>query len=157
MGRKQFEQVVAQASREKLRLFTYDVTTSVAAGSGEETLIYSSPGTIASVVGIRFFADIPPTGVSGNHFWNVGYKTGISNAVDVVLLSASFSSVAQFNYSGLANGTSLLPADGVNSMKGISFDGVTPLRIFYNNLTNVATGTARRFIFVTYIEREVRV
>jgi hypothetical protein len=158
MGRKQFEQVVAQASREKLVTFGRDVTTNLATLTGEETLLYSSPGTIAEVVGIRFYANLPVGAASGSHLWTMCYKTGIGNNIDLINIASAFNVVAQLNNSHVINGTGV-PADQAAQatiIKGLKFDSVTPLRIFYDNQTNVGTGTARRFIYVTYIEREVR-
>jgi hypothetical protein len=156
MGRKQFESVVAQASREKLKLYTRDVTTpSIGIGALEQILIYSSPGTIAEVVGIRLYAAAPIGAASGTHNWYIGYKTGLSSNLDVLLLTGAFGAVAQYNYGSMANGTGLSPAAGLNGAS-LRFDDATPLMINYENLSNVVSGAARRFIFVTYVEREVR-
>jgi hypothetical protein len=158
MGRKQFETVVAQASREKLVQYGRDVTTSLNASTGEEILLYSSPGTIAELVGIRYYADKPVGAASGSHAWQLSYKTGISNNIDLLYITEVFSAAVQFNNNFAINGTGS-PTDLASQgqiVEGLKFDSVTPLRIFYNNLSNVATGTARRFIYATYIEREVR-
>jgi hypothetical protein len=158
MGRKQFEQVVAQASREKLKIYTRDVTTNLAAATGEEILIYSNPGTIAEVVGMRLYNVAPVGAASGNHYIYLGYKTGVSNNIDLMLISSVFGTGIQFVNSYVSMGTGTPTDIGAQGdiVRKIRFDDVTPLRIFYDNQTNVGTGTARRFIFITYIEREVR-
>jgi hypothetical protein len=158
MGRKQFEQIVAQASREKLKTYTRDVTTNLATLTGEEVLIYSSPGTIAQVVGMRLYNVAPVGAASGNHYIYVSYKTGVSNNIDLLNIASTFNTGIQLVNSAVTIGTPS-PTDVAAQgelIRSIMFDDVTPLRIFYDNQTNVGTGTARRFIFITYIEREVR-
>ena len=52
MGRKQFEQVVAQASREQLKQYDHETNTVIPANGGiEEILVYASPSNIARIVG----------------------------------------------------------------------------------------------------------
>lgn len=164
MGRKQFEQVVAQASREQLKQYDHETNTVISANGGiEEILVYASPSNIAKIVGL--YVDVPPTastGATGYQDLYFSYKvnTGSGNVnLDIAHGASGPSKNVTFQDSiwQTADSGTFPDNSTVGSvMQNVQFDSVVPFRIAYSNGTTVASNGGNRRYHITYIEREVR-
>lgn len=161
MPRRQFEQVVAQASRIRVKELPFTISGTVPVGSSDVIDIYSTPGTKSKVIGMYIQCLKPPGAASGTHY----FKT--YNASPVVGSKPEYFLCAQ-QYSGdiLLNRLGFLTYDNsisypkteegqLMALQSQMYDDVKALRIFYYNNTNVVQ-TQARTIFLLVEEMEIR-
>jgi hypothetical protein len=164
MGRREFETVVAQASRESLKQTLVDETGSVPINGYREVIVYASPSTIAKIVGLQAYATAATGGTTGWHEWFFSYllpqsTPGVTSNIDLANGSSLPGSAVWFQHSHwLVADSKKFPPEGVGSiMQNAQFDSSIGFRMGYFNYTNIATPASqvRRF-YLTYVEREVR-
>jgi hypothetical protein len=165
MARKEFETVVAQASRESLVRYTNEVSTAVPASTGfEEILIYAGQNQVGKIIEVMVL--VPGmAGATGNHEVWMSYNVPnsilhVSTNVDLVMGQSTGATPIQyqFGYWYVANNQQQPPSGNIlqgTNIRGAEFDSTVAFRIGYLNYSNIANTNNRKY-YVTYTQREVR-
>lgn len=154
--RKEFETIVASAPREKMKRYDLSRNTTIAAGQTEFISIYSPPGTISKVLAIVSL--IPALiGVTngGSNWLYVDYPDSI---LDLITVSGANGSEIRINNNQMVMGSNPFPTDPIvfqNTIMNITFDDSIPLRLVYQNGTDVNTGISERIYSIYAIEKTV--
>lgn len=155
MGRKQFESIVATASRKSFHSDKNSPGTIVPAGGTENLDIFSPSGSVGRVVSMTAIGYAPVGATSGTHLMNIcpssggaAFTQGESNYIDDV----------NFGVNSWVTATSIArPSDEsavVTALQNVMFDDVTGFRFQYTNNTDVdQTGT--RILNLNWIEEVV--
>jgi hypothetical protein len=165
MARREFETVVAQASREALKQTLVDETGSVPINGYREVIVYSSPSTIGRIVGLQALAEAITGGTTGWHEWFFSYllptsQPGVTSNIDLTNGRSLPGSAVWFQHSHWITANDKIFPDNTTVgmiLQNAQFDDTIGFRMGYFNYSNVATQAAqKRRFFVTYVEREVR-
>lgn len=158
MGRRQFESVVAQAPKIKVKEIPLSSSTSIPASSSEAIDVYSAAGTISTVIASYFQASPPNGAVSGSHFFKCYNASSIQGVKPEYFMAGSV-----YNTQVLINRNQFVNADYAAypasseaqgaALRSMKFDDDMALRIFYQNSTNVIQNNGRTaFIIVEEME-----
>lgn len=165
MGRPQWEQIVAQAPREKLQTTVIVQSNNIVNGSGSEVVnIYAPAGYISKVVSLRVDAPACTGATSGFTEcyvrFNLPYNGPDPNAggIDILGGRASYNNVLKFNLFHWENADVLqYPPEHdtqATAIKGVEFDDTVPLQFIMSNDTN-GTLPGDRIYSVTTINRQI--
>jgi hypothetical protein len=153
MGRKQFEQIVASAPRERVVYNNLSQYTDLAAGSTQIIDIFAPDGTICELRLFHCNTQLAPGATSGDHYVSLttnqafgGFLYGSSN------YNANL--VFQTQDWWVADLISRPAQNRVESIRSLIFDSTVALRIIYKNNTNAAH-TNDRYFAIMYVERTI--
>jgi hypothetical protein len=160
MPRKEFEQVVAQASREELTVVASYKSTSLASGQNEVVQTFAPKGMIGKVIGLRI--DIPAIASAiGNHKLYIRYDIpDQSQNIDLVYVDAVATNLMVWRYGRLhytAGYTDYFPVDETAQIllgQNLQFDSEKPFTISYNNGSDLAQ-TGERIYQFTVLLRQI--
>lgn len=142
---------------ERIRGYTSADASSVAASGTDVLDVYAPAGYIAQLVSVYLNVAAPPGAASGSHLIYVGMSADSVLLTPLVLTSA-YDGNLLLNTSEIKTATSSeAPADATAQLlavESIVYDSERPMRIEYDNNSNVATVQARN---ISYIVRERQV
>lgn len=154
-GNREFQQIVAAAPRDVLKIFHSAQNVNIAAGAQEIIDFYASAGCIANVVS-AYIDYPPPTGATtGTHSLGLTSTQQIGGYLSA---GSNFGTGIHFNckvFETADQANSVFPSSNegqVAALVSTYFDDTTGLRLVYTNSTDKAQ-TGYRNYGVTYIER----
>lgn len=160
MGRRQFEAVVAQASREYLETKAVTFASPVAVNELKNLLVYAPVGFIGELVAIRLEAPAVAGAASGYHQLYLAYDTGFWKAIDTLTVRGDYNNPISVQYGKVHNpapitGTAYYhPVEESaqqQAIKGMLIDDKIGLSIGYKNSANVVqNGAVEVFYTIRY-------
>lgn len=164
MPRREFESVVAQASREKLKQYISKPSNTIPINGSEETLIYASPSNVGRIVGMVIVMPVMSAGADGDHRFFFSYLVpditfGQQN-IDLIYGRSAPTVGISFKYNQWENASiDAFPTGSTAQAKVVDnliFDSAIAFRMLYKLTNTVGTSSGQRQYLITYLEREVR-
>ena len=156
MARKQFEQVVAQASKIAFKRLTASDGSPVL-GNGKTTIdIFGAPGCITMIKSMYFYVDPPAGATAGQHQLEILNNQG---AGTYLYGASNFGDALQWHYSKWNMATKekqpTTEDAQIIALNNIIFDDTVSLRLEYYNFAGVTQNNVRNWIF-NCLETQVR-
>jgi hypothetical protein len=155
MPSPEFQAIVAQAPRKKMKILSSTRSVSLAASGVENVDFYSPMGTISRVVALYIWVQAPTGATAGTN--SVELLNGTS-AGHFMKGSSLYPDQVFFDYSMWMTATAVknpTTEDAIQQVvTSMYFDSVTPLRVSYTNVTNAAN-TNNRTIILTVEETQL--
>jgi hypothetical protein len=156
MGRKQFEQIVAQAPRRIVKKITVTDTTEILVSAFLDVMVYSPAGTISRTNAIDLLYPAIATAISGTHFISVYCANAIHG---VIYGSHAYNEEVKYRYGQLYGApVEKAPNDATAlylAQRDIYFDSENALVVRFWNASNVSDGGSTKKVELWVVEEEV--